>query len=82
MEETLYRESTQESLEFIRNKRRKGSGRVSYDCFNLKSKRDRAYCSIGYSLNNNSMDGSLALVSILKGWTPSICRECKHFNNE
>jgi hypothetical protein len=57
--------------------------RLSYDCFNLKCRgdTDRVYCSRG-KLLGQSKDGTLLLVSVLRGMTSGACKDCKDFDGE
>ena len=54
------------------------TGRLTFDCLNLKCKGDRAYCSKGRLLGQ-AKDGSLALITVLRGVTSGICKHCKDF---
>ncbi len=66
-------------LEELRDSRRRAGHRLSFDCFNLKSKeRGRVYCSKGKRLCQ-AKDGSLSLLLVLKGITPKVCKNCKDF---
>jgi len=65
-------------IEKLRDSRRERS-RIAYDCFNLRERKDRAYCVKGYCLGTE--DGSYDLLSILRGVTPSICKKCPDFDD-
>ncbi len=73
--------TTLNRLQELRDDKRNGSGRLSFDCFNLKCKEDRAYCSEGRRLGT-ARDGSLALIAVLCGVTSSICKDCEDYNSE
>lgn len=60
---------------------KRGSERLTFDCFNLKYKEDRAYCSTGRKLGT-AKDGSLALITVLRGITSSVCKNCEDFTGE
>ena len=68
-------------LERERNLKRIDDRRLTFDCMNLKCKGDRAYCSRGKRLGQ-SKDGSLYLISVLKGITSGTCRSCEYFTTE
>ena len=55
--------------------------RLSFDCFNLKCKGDRAVCSKGYHLGQ-AKDGSLGLLTVLRGGTSGVCKDCAMFTTE
>ena len=70
-------------LEKQRDDKRK-RGRISFDCFNLKIKPDkagRAYCSKG-KLLGTSLDGTIDLHSVLRGLTSGTCKTCPLFSTE
>lgn len=69
------------TFERLRDSRRRKSrsGRVAFDCFNLKVADDRAYCAKGHSLGQ-SEDRTFPLRSVLMGITPGICRKCQDFD--
>lgn len=55
--------------------------RLTFDCLNLRFRDDRAVCSLGKHLGQ-AEDGSLLLVSVLRGVTSGVCKNCKDFNTE
>lgn len=55
--------------------------RLTFDCFNLRCKGDRVYCSKGKPLGR-AKDGSMILVSVLRGVTSGICRDCEDFASD
>ncbi len=65
-------------LEKQRDARRRANGRLSFDCYNLKFKGDRAYCSKGERLGR-AKDGSMKLISVLQGITAGACIGCKNY---
>jgi len=70
-----------ERLELLRDKMRKEGKRLTFDCLNLKHKGDRAYCSLGKRLTMCN-DGTIALVTVLRGYTSGTCKECLDFSTE
>ena len=70
------------TLEVLRTERRERWGRLTFDCFSCKAKGSKAYCAKGHSLCIASKKGTLALISVLKGRTPTICRTCPDFEGE
>lgn len=61
--------------------KRFNSGRLTFDCFHLKYRGDRAHCSLAKRLGT-SRDGSLSLANVLRGITSGTCRGCKNFITE
>lgn len=53
---------------------------ITFDCYNLGSKNEKAYCKKGYVLDKQAKDGNMSLASILAGRTSSVCKHCKDFN--
>lgn len=68
-----------ENISLIRDGRRFEHSRLSYDCFKLKCKGNRAVCSEGAHLGQSS-DGTLDLVTVLRGITPTVCKRCELFD--
>lgn len=68
-------------LEQQREKKRQREGCLTFDCLHLKVYGDRAYCELGKHLGQAD-DGSLALITVLRGVTSSVCRNCKEFITE
>ena len=65
-------------LEKQRDARRRAKKRLSFDCYNLKFKGDRAYCSKGKRLGR-ARDGSMKLITVLQGITARACIGCKYY---
>ena len=72
-----------ELLKKLENQRalRRLSGGLTFDCMRLKCKDNRAFCSEGRRLGQ-SRDGSMALISVLRGITSGMCRDCRDFITE
>lgn len=68
------------SLEELRLNK-KGIGRLTFDCFNLKSIGERAYCSKRKRIGQ-AADGSMSLIAVLRGKTSGVCRNCKDFTTD
>lgn len=66
-----------DKLQELRDVKR-GSERLTFDCFNLKYKEDRVHCARGRKLGT-AKDGSLALITVLRGITSSVCKNCNDF---
>lgn len=62
-----------------RDEHRKRIGRLSFDCFNLHSKGDRAFCKLQHPISDTK-EGDMHLWAVLKGTTSSVCKGCKEFN--
>ena len=69
------------ALDKIRDEKREKMGRLSYDCFNLKVKKDRVFCSKGKKLGC-AKDGTLNFVSVIRGLTSGVCKNCKDFDGD
>jgi hypothetical protein len=65
-------------LEQRRAKYKAEGKRLAYDCFNLKRKGNRCFCSKGKRLSL-SKEGTIDVRLILAGVTPPICLECPDF---
>ncbi len=65
-------------LEIKRDDLKLDGRRLTFDCLNLKCNGDRAYCSIGKRLGQPK-DSSLALITILRGVSCSVCKDCEDF---
>lgn len=63
-----------------RAKARLTKKRLTFDCFKAHSKEARVYCRNGHPLNPKSGDGSMFLISVLKGTTSSQCKNCPDFD--
>jgi len=61
--------------------RKRGDGRISYDCFHLKLRDNRVYCDKG-KLLGPARDGSLSLLYVLRGVCSGACRECKEYYDD
>lgn len=68
-------------LEEQRDERRRKAGRISFDCLNLKVRGDRVICAKG-KLLGSSRDGSIALITVMRGVLLGSCRECSEFTKE
>ena len=86
----LYPRSIADSGDWMekRNKARQGRRKtrsvaapIAFDCFNCHYRNGRAVCVRARRLYT-SADGSLALRSVLRGFTPSVCRSCAEFETE
>ncbi len=55
--------------------------RMTYDCFHLRVKGLRAYCSKGKHLGQ-ARDGSLDLLYIMRGMSSGVCKCCADFVSE
>ena len=64
-------------VEGARNLTRRRTGRVAFDCFNLKVKGDRVYCAKGH-MGEQTYD----LWKILEGYTPRVCEKCEDFDDK
>jgi len=56
--------------------------RLTFDCLNCKYNKnlpDRCYCACGIKLGT-AQNGSMDLVSVLRGRTALVCRTCVSFN--
>ena len=53
-------------------------GRITFDCFHLKSKKDRVYCDLG-NLLSQAKDGSMDKLSVLRGVTSGACKGCLNY---
>ena len=69
-----------DKLEQVRTVKRK-SGRLTFDCLNLRCKDDRAYCSKG-KLLGRAKDGSLDLLTVLRGMTSGTCKGCGDYSSD
>ena len=65
-------------LEEQRSQMRARIGRITFDCFNLKEKGDRAICSKKHHLGR-AKNGTLALLAVLQGVTSGACKDCTDF---
>lgn len=70
----------EEFYEKERAKHRKENGRITYDCFNAQTTGDRVTCKKGKILHSESPDGSIKLLSVLRGRTSSVCKQCRWFD--
>ena len=68
-------------LEKRRDAKRLQTGSLTFDCLHLKFKGDRAYCVKGKHLGQAG-DGSLYLLTVLRGINSSMCKDCKYFITE
>ena len=70
-----------DALERQRDELRRRGGRLTFDCMNLASGKDRARCLKGHILGQ-ARDGSLALISVLRGISSGTCKGCGDYNTE
>ena len=70
-----------EALDKLQKMRDGKSGRLTLDCFSLKFRKDRAYCSRGRMLGR-ARDGSLALITVLRGITSGTCKDCGDYSSD
>jgi len=68
-------------LEKQRDSVRESGKRLTFDCFSLKVKGDRAHCSMGIRLGQ-AKDSSLDIVTVLRGICSGSCKKCAYFNTE
>ena len=68
-------------MESERDARRKRMQRITFDCLELKCRGDRAVCSKGLYLGQ-ARDGSMGLVTVLRGVTSGSCLHCSWFRRE
>ena len=60
---------------------RRRHGRITFDCFELRSSgKGRVYCSKGRLLGR-AKDGSMNELSALRGITSRICKGCPDYND-
>lgn len=67
------------SLEITRDSKRKELGKLTFDCFQLKEKGDRAYCIKGHPLGRAN-DGTVPLRLVLGGLLARVCKDCKDYD--
>ncbi len=58
---------------------KRDTGRITFDCFNARPKGDRVFCSKG-KLLGQAKDGSLALITVLRGITSGTCKNCEDYS--
>ena len=68
-------------LEDQRDILRKSGKRMTFDCINNRVIEDRVVCKEGKSLGQ-SEDGSVALITVLRGITSGACKNCEYFETE
>ena len=68
-----------DKLEEQRNKLRESGKTMTFDCMNTVVKGDRVFCSKG-KLLGQARDGSLALVSVLRGICSGSCKNCEYYD--
>ena len=54
-------------------------GRITFDCFNLKVRGDRVFCSKSHLLSR-AKDGTADLITILRGTCFGVCKKCKDYD--
>lgn len=67
------------SAEELRNRRREKSGRITFDCFNLKVRGNRVHCACGYLLGR-AKDGTADLNTVMRGILFGTCKVCKDYD--
>lgn len=72
---------TLENLEAKRDTLRANGKRLSFDCVHLKCAGERAYCEKGLMLGQ-ARDGSIALISVLRGLTSGSCVKCRWWESD
>lgn len=65
----------------LRAGKRARSDRLTFDCFHLKYRDDRAYCDLGKRLGR-AQDGFISLLMVLRGMTSGACKNCEDFTTE
>lgn len=70
-----------DKMETQRDSMRSLGKRMTFDCFCLRYKGDRAYCSQGMRLGQ-ARDGTISLKVVLRGITSGTCRDCTFFSTE
>jgi len=68
-------------MEIYRDKVRSSGKRLTFDCMNLHCRGERVFCIEGHLLGQ-AKDGSLALVTVLRGVTSGTCLSCKEFTTD
>ena len=68
-------------LENERDVKRIQGERLPFDCFHLKVRGDRVYCSKGYLLGR-AYDGTMSLVMALRGNSISVCNRCEEYTED
>jgi len=71
-----------DELEAVRDEKRKKSLFLTFDCYNTRAYGDRVECAKGRRLQNNSYDGSMGLMGVLRGTTSSACRSCQYYEGD
>jgi len=56
-------------------------GRTLFDCLKNTVKGERVFCSFGIPIGKSN-DGSLSAVEMLRGVTPTTCKNCDKFVTE
>ena len=57
------------------------TGKLTFDCLNSIVRGDRVSCSKG-KLLGRSRDGSLALITVLRGITSGTCKGCGDYSSD
>jgi len=68
-----------DELEERRDEARRDKGRISFDCFRLRYKNNRAVCSMGHTLGI-AKDGSMSMVKIMGGMLCASCKDCEDWD--
>ncbi len=64
-----------------RNKLQELGKRMTFDCLNTRFKGDRVFCSKG-KLLGQAKDGSMGLITVLRGICSGSCKNCEYYNTE
>ena len=67
-----------DKLDAVRSGLRLKGKRLTFDCLNLKCRGERVHCAKG-KLLGQARDGSLALITVLRGMTSGACVNCGDF---
>ena len=73
--------SDQGVLGKLEKERDEKQGRLTFNCLELRCGGDRAWCSKGHKLGQ-ARDGSLTLISVLRGTTSGTCKGCSEYSTE
>lgn len=79
--DVFFEETVATELSELRAEAR-GKGRITYDCMNSAVAGESIICKKGYKLKGKRSDGSLGLLSVLRGHLCSMCRKCNLYDEE
>ncbi len=68
-------------LEEQRNSLRESGKIMTFDCLNTRVKDNRVFCTKG-KLLGQAKDGSLDLITVLRGVCSGSCKDCEDYNEE